>query len=72
LAIAHQFDGKLRRRFINEGTEPGRFHGYFYLSCQCVAQNRLSHWAAADIAHANDEYVPDHYRFSGTQLVLVM
>jgi hypothetical protein len=33
------------------------------LSSQCALQQCFCHGTAADIAHANNEYMPDHYRF---------
>ena len=38
---------------------------------QPVAKYPLGHGASADVADADHEYVPDHYRFSGSQLVVV-
>jgi hypothetical protein len=56
---------------VHEGSEPCRLHDDVLLFSQRIAQQRFGHGASADVADADHEYVPDHYRFSGSQLVVV-
>jgi hypothetical protein len=56
---------------VHQGSEPSRLHDDVLLFSERVAQQRFRHGASADVADADHEYVPDHYRVSGGELVVV-
>ena len=71
-AIAHQFHGMLNGRKTDQCTDARGADCNSGFRAKPLAQQRLSHRAATNVADTNNQYMPDHHCVLGTQHILVM